>query len=99
MRKGHQHRQISKQKAIWTITGTITVDPQEIPEELRYNRQWFLPYWEEHINDALATHKIPVKVLKLELWFVSTSETEDVIGFYAEVKIGRAEVLLRKFQS
>lgn len=86
---------ISKQKQIWTVTGTITVNPQEIPEELCYNRDpnGFIPWWEKHINEVLDLQKIPVQVLKLELWFVSTSETVDVIGFCVEFKIGSVNVI------
>lgn len=87
---------VSKQRQIWTITGTITVNPQETPEELRYNRNpnGFLPWWEQHINEALDMRKIPVRVVELELWFVSTSETADVIGFRVQFAIGRAKVIL-----
>ena len=86
---------INKQKQIWIITGTVTVNPQEIPEELCYNRDpdGFVAWWEEHINEFLDMNKIPVRVLKLELWFDSTSETADVIGFYVEFKIGKAKSL------
>ncbi len=93
--KGIQIHSVDKQRSIWTITGTITINPQEAPEELCYNRHphGFLPWWEAHINEVLAQRGFPVRVLTLDLWFESTSETEDVIGFRVEYKMGQAKVV------
>ena len=91
--KGINITGIHRHGGVWTVEGTITIDPDQVPDELRYNydESGFLSWWEGHINDVLAEHGIKaVHVQKLELTWVKIGDL-DVIGFYAEIVFGRAK--------
>ncbi|MEM3549526.1 MAG: hypothetical protein QXV01_00315 [Candidatus Bathyarchaeia archaeon] len=76
------------------INGTITVDPNKVPTELKYNHHenGFLPWWEKHINDVIAQSKfwrkfIHVKTIDLEWKQIGNSGGHDIIGFDVEVEV------------
>jgi len=84
---------IDRHGGVWTVEGTITIDPTQVPKELRYNydEPGFLSWWEEHINDVLAEHGIKaVHVQDLELTWVAI-DSLDVIGFNATIVFGHAK--------
>ncbi len=84
---------IHRHAGVWTVEGTITIDPTQVPPRLQYNHDetGFLSWWETHMNDVLAEHGVKcVYVQNLELTWIETGEV-DVIGFYAELAFGKAK--------
>jgi len=84
---------IHRHAGVWTVEGTITFDPTQVPPDLQYNHDdpGFLSWWETHVNDVLAEHGIKrVHVQRLELNWVEKGDV-DVIGFYAELAFGKAK--------
>lgn len=83
---------IQRHAGVWTVEGTITTNPAEVPPGLQYNydEPGFLSWWEEHINDVLTEHGIKfVRVQRLELAWVEIGDL-DVISFQAELVFGHA---------
>jgi len=75
---------------VWVVEGIIAINPQETPTKIEYNHEpdGFLSWWEQHINDVLVSQRIhAVQVRNLRLWFISVSQTKDVIGFKAELML------------
>jgi hypothetical protein len=84
---------IDRHGGVWTVEGTITIDPAEVPPELQYNydEPGFLSWWEEHINDVLEEHGVrPIYVRELQLEW-ETIGSLDVISFHAEIVFGHAK--------
>jgi len=92
--KGVNITYIHRHGGVWTVEGTITIDPNEVPDSLQYNydEPGFLSWWEEHINEVLAEHGIKsVHVQNLELSWEPNGNNLDVISFNATIVFGHAK--------
>lgn len=57
---------VQKNGNMWTVEGSITFHPDEVPDELGYVKETFTAWWGENINQKLQEYKIPVHVHNLE---------------------------------
>jgi hypothetical protein len=90
---------ISRHASVWTVDGTITVDKTQLANEWTmmrpegyswYNHEGMLPWWEQHINDVLSESRFEfVHVVALNLEWLETGETYDIITYHAVIRFGK----------
>lgn len=90
---------ITRHAGVWTVDGTITIDKTQLADEWTmtrpegyswYNHEGMLPWWEQHINAVLSERRFEfVQVVDLDLEWLETGETHDIITYHAVIRLGK----------
>jgi len=81
---------LSVDKKLWTLEGSISINPLECPEDLQFNtdQEGFLPWWENNIQKVLDENGYGfIRIKSITLEFSEISENSCTIQFKTTFRI------------